>query len=142
GVVFDLANLPLFRVQPSLNRSDENETTALYHDLLERLQSVPGVRGAALSSPALLSGSVNSTSIYVQGRSYSGSRQGENNGINRLVGSPNFFEVMGIPVVLGRAFPDRDNADAPKVVVVNEAAVRKHFPHENPLGRRFRRSVH
>ena len=140
-VGFNPENLLLFRVNPSLNRYDEKQTTALYHDLLERLQSVPGVRGAALSSPALLSGSVNSTSIYVQGRSYSGSRQGENNGINRLVVSPNFFEVMGIPVVLGRAFTDRDNADAPKVVVINEAAVRKYFPNQNPLGRRFGSSV-
>src|SRR5436190_4248684 len=140
-VGFNPENLLLFRVNPSLNRYDEKKTTALYHDLLERLQSVPGVRGAALSSPALLSGSVNSTSIYVQGRSYSGSRQGENNGINRLVVSPNFFEVMGIPVVLGRAFTDRDNADAPKVVVINEAAVRKYFPNQNPLGRRFGSSV-
>ena len=42
----------------------------LYRDMLERLATVPGVRGVALSAPALLSGSVNGTSIYVQGRTY------------------------------------------------------------------------
>jgi predicted permease len=140
-VGFNPQNLLLFRVNPSLNRYDEKKTTALYHDLLERLQAVPGVRGAALSNPALLSGSINSTSIYVQGRVYSGSRQGENNGINRLVISPNFFEVMGIPVVLGRGFTDRDNAEAPKVVVINETAARKYFPNQNPLGQRFGSSL-
>jgi predicted permease len=138
---FNPQNLLLFRVNPAVNRYDEKKTTALYHDLLERLASVPGVRGVALSNPALLSGSINSTSIYVQGRVYTGSRQGENNGINRVVISPNFFEVMGIPVVLGRGFTDRDNADAPKVVVINEAAARKYFPSQNPLGRHFGSSL-
>ena len=65
--------------------------------MLERLGSVPGVRGAAMSQPALLSGSVNSTSIYVQGRTYPPGRQTTGNSINRLVVSPNFFDVMGIP---------------------------------------------
>ncbi|MEP6915072.1 MAG: ABC transporter permease [Acidobacteriota bacterium] len=140
-VGFNPQKLLLFRVNPSLNRYDEQKTTALYRDLIERLENVPGVRAAALSNPALLSGSVNSTSIYIQGRVYSGSRQGENNGINRLVISPNFFEVMGIPVVLGRGFADRDNADAPKVVVINETAARKYFPNLNPVGQRFGTSV-
>jgi predicted permease len=140
-VGFNPQNLLIFRVNPSLNRYDEPKTIRLYRDLLERLASVPGVRGVAMSNPALLSGSVNSTNIYVQGRVYSGSRQGENNGINRLVISPSFFEVMGIPVVLGRGFTDRDNAQAPKVVVINEAAVRKYFPGQNPIGQHFGTSV-
>ena len=46
---------------PPLNRYDEPRMTALYRDMLERLATVPGVRGAAMSNPALLSGSVNST---------------------------------------------------------------------------------
>ena len=140
-VGFNPQNLLLFRVNPSLNRYDEKKTTALYHDMLERLASVPAVRGVALSNPALLSGSVNSTSIYVQGRAYTGSRQGENNDINRLVISPNFFDVMGIPVVLGRGFTDRDSAEAPKVVMINEAAARKYFPNQNPLGQHFGSSL-
>ena len=140
-VGFNPQNLLLFRVNPALNRYDEKKMTGLYHDLIERLGSVPGVRGVAMSNPALLSGSVNGTGIYVQGRVYSNVRQGNNNDINRLVISPTFFEVMGIPVVLGRTFTERDNATAPKVVIINEAAVRKYFPNENPIGRRFGTSV-
>ena len=141
-VGFNPQNLLLFRVNPALNRYDEKKTTALYHDLLERLGSVPGVRAVALSNPALLSGSVNRTNIYVQGHVYPAGRSDAlDNGINRLVISPNFFEVMGIPIVLGRGFSDRDNADAPKVVVINETAARKYFPNENPLGRKFGTSV-
>src|SRR5258708_17546468 len=65
-VGFNPQNLLLFRVNPSLNRYDQEKTTTLYHDLLERLRSVPGLRGAAISTPSLLSGAVNSTRIYVQ----------------------------------------------------------------------------
>jgi predicted permease len=136
-VGFNPQNLLLFRVNPSLNRYDEKKTTALYHDLIERLGSVPGVRAVALSNPALLSGSISSTGIFAQGRVYPIGRRDLDNSINRLVISPSFFEVMGIPVVLGRGFTERDDAAAPKVVVINETAARKYFPNENPIGRRF-----
>ena len=104
-------------------------------------QRYPGVRGVALSAPALLSGSVNGTSIWIQGRAYDLSVREHNNDINRLVVSPNFFDLMEIPVVRGRGFTDRDHATGQKVVIINEAAVRKFFPNEDPLGRRFGSSV-
>jgi predicted permease len=95
----------------------------------------------ALSNPALLSGSVNSTSIFVRGRVYPTGQRDLNNGINRLVISTNFFEMMEIPIVLGRGFTPRDNETAPKIVVINEAAAKKYFPNENPVGQRFGSSV-
>ena len=66
-----------------------------------------------MSQPALLTGSVNSTSIYVQGRSYppGGIRDGSNS-INRVVVSPNFFAVMEIPLMTGRTFTDGDSTGA------------------------------
>ncbi len=137
-VGFDPQNLVLFRINPSLIRYDEKRIAPFYTDLLTRIGTLPGVRGAAMSQPALLSGSINSTSIFVQGRSYPQGRQTDlNNSINRLVISPNFFDVMGIPVVAGRGFTKRDTATSPKVVVINEAAGRKYFPGENPLGHHF-----
>ena len=47
----------------------------------------------------------------------------------------------GDPVLLGRGFTPRDNETAPKVVVINEAAAKKYFPNENPVGQRFGSSV-
>ena len=140
-VGFNPQNLLLFRVNPSLNRYDEKRVATLYRDMLERLGTVPGVRGVALSAPALLSGSVNGTSIYVQGRVYDLSVRDRNNDINRLVISPNFFELMEIPVLRGRSFTDRDTTTSQKVVIINEAAVRKYFPTEDPIGRHFGSSV-
>jgi len=139
-VGFNPQNLLLFRVQPQLNRYDEKRTSALYGQLLERIAAVPGVRASALTNPALLTGSVNSTSIFVRGRVYPNPRDSRES-INRLVISPNFFEVMEIPILLGRGFTARDNEVAPKVVVINDAAAKKYFSNENPIGQRFGSSV-
>jgi predicted permease len=136
-VGFNPQNLLLFRVNPQLNRYDEKKTAALYREMLERLGSVPGVSAVALSAPALLSGSVNSTGIFVHGRAYAPDVRDRDNNINRLVVSPNFFDVMGIPVLAGRGFSERDSDTAPKVVMINQAAATKYFPNENPVGQRM-----
>jgi predicted permease len=136
-VGFDPKNLVLFRVNPQLNGYDEQRSAALYQQLVERLGTLPGARAATLSNPALLSGSVNQSSIFVQGRTYDPGVQ-QQDSINRLVVAPNFFDVMGIPVKLGRGFSDgENNAKAPKVALINEAAAKKYFPDGNPIGRRF-----
>ena len=136
-VGFNPQNLALFRVNPKLNGYDQERSLTLYRTLLERMAAVPGVRGVSTSSPALLSGSVNGTSIYVQGRPIPTSLERLDNDINRLVISPNFFDVMGIPIILGRRFSEHDDMNAPKVAVLNEAAVKKYFPNQNPIGMKF-----
>jgi predicted permease len=137
-VGFNTQNLVLFRVSPSLNRYDDARTAALYEQLIERLRTVAGVRSAAISNVQLLSNSTNSTSIFVEGRSYPRDRR---DSINRLVISPAFFETMQMRLQLGRGFTDRDTQTAPKVTIINETAARKYFPDENPIGRHFGSSI-
>jgi predicted permease len=136
-VGFDPTNLVLFRVNPQLNGYNEQRSADLYQQLIDRLGTLPGARAATLSNPALLSGSVNQTSIFVQGRTYDAGLQ-QRDSINRLVVAPNFFDVMGMPVKLGRGFTESENnAKAPKVAIVNESAAKKYFPEGNPISRRF-----
>jgi predicted permease len=137
-VGFNPQNVLLFRMSPQMNRYDEKRTVALYDALLERIAAVPGVRAAALVNPALLSGSTNTTSFYLRGRAYA---RDEDNGIHRMVVSPNFFDTMEIKLAAGRGFTERDTATAPKVALINEAAAKKHFPNEDPIGQRFGPSV-
>jgi predicted permease len=140
-VGFDPANLVLFRVNPQLSGYDEARAGVLYGQLLERLGSLPGARAATLSNPALLSGSVNQTSIFVQGRTYDPGVQ-QQDSINRLVVAANFFDVMGIALKVGRGFSEgENNATAAKVAIINEAAARKYFADGNPIGRRFGSSI-
>jgi len=133
-VGFNPQNLVIFRVNPQLNRYDDQRTRQLYDQLTDALRAAPGVRAVTGSQPALLTGSVNGTGIYVQGRTYTLDAKVD---INRLVVLPDFFEIMGIPVLTGRGFTSRDDDAAPKVAVINGAAARKYFPGENPIGRRF-----
>lgn len=138
-VGFNTQNLVLFRVNPQLNRYDQKRIVQLYADLSQRLQAIAGVRAVTMSSPALLSGGVNSTSIFVHSRTY---LDGQRQSINRVVVAPNFFATMEMPIKLGRGFNDAENTPtAAKVVVINEAAARRYFTNENPIGQRFGSSV-
>jgi predicted permease len=123
-----------------LNRYDDARSYALYQRLLERLGAVAGVRSVAVSNVQLLSGSVNSTSLFVQGRTYAPGQRGDS--INRLVISAGFFETMGMSMRVGRAFSDHDTTQqAPKIAIVNETAARKLFPNESPIGQHVGSSV-
>jgi predicted permease len=139
-VGFNTRNLVTFRVNPGLNRYDEARTTALYRQMSDRLHAVAGVRSVAVSNMPLVSGGVNSTSIFVGGRTYPPGQR-DRDSINRLAISPNFFDTMEMPLRAGRGFTERDDQSAPKVVVINEAAVRKYFANENPIGRHIGSSI-
>lgn len=141
-VGFDPNNLVFVRTFPSTTQYDNEYRTRFFEQGVERLQRVPGVRAATLSAPTLLSGSVESTRLFVQGRRYpTGRALGDQVDVNRLSVAPNFFETMNIPLVMGRGFTDADHEKAPKVAVINQAAARKFFPNENPIGKRFGSSV-
>lgn len=134
-VGFNPNNLVLFRVNPQLNQYDQPRIMALHQQIQQRLATVPGVRAVTMSNPALLSGSTNSTDFIVQGRTFS---PGRHNSINRMRVADNFFATMEVPLLRGRGFTERDNSlNAPKVAIINEAAVAKFFPSEEPLGKRF-----
>jgi len=126
---FNPNNLLLFAVDPSLNGYDADRTATFYGDLQQALKALPGVRSAALTRVAFLSGSRSSSSINIQGRS------GSNN-VHMMQVSPEFFATLEMPVLQGRGFTDRDTSHAPKVVVISEAAAKQYFPGESPIGRR------
>jgi putative ABC transport system permease protein len=61
----------------------------------------------------------------------------ENDGRWR-VATPDYFRTMRIPIVKGRSFTEQDTKGAPRVAIVNEALARKHWPGQDPIGKRFR----
>ena len=108
-----------------------------YLRLLEKLQGLPGVRSAAAVDYLPLGGSNSSTTLTIEGLppAAPGHRPNAN---NRSV-TADYFRVMGIPLVRGREFTDRDTADSPGVVIINETLARRFFPGENPIGKRLHR---
>ena len=137
-VGFNTRNLVVFNVRPALNGYDEPRGLALYDRMIEALGGIAGVRSVAASNVLLLSNSVNSTSIFVQGRTYAPDRH---DSINRLVMTPAFFETMEMPIRAGRGLTARDDMAAPKVAVINETAARTYFPNENPVGQHIGSSI-
>jgi len=141
-VGFNPNNLVIFRVNPQLNGYEPPRVESLYQQATERLAAVPGVRAVTLTNPPMLSGSVNSTTMVVQGRTYGPEYRDDPRlrstvSVNRVRVAPTFFATMEIALTRGRTFSARDDARAPKVAIINEAAVRKFFPGEDPLGKRF-----
>jgi predicted permease len=137
---FDPQNLVFVRVDINGASLEDEQKFQFLQEGMRRLQTVSGVRAATVSFPTLLSGMVNGGAMFVQGRAYPEGRAAylaERDDINRVIVAPSYFETLGIPLASGRAFTDRDDSRAPQVAIINEAAARKFFPNENPIGRRI-----
>jgi len=107
--------------------------SALHQELLEKMNALPGVRSASLSTATPIRGGVDATRIFISGAA----PRSDNEEIKLSVISPRYFETMGMPMLAGRDFSPRDGEQSPKVAVVSESMARHYFPNENPLGRRF-----
>ena len=107
---------------------------ALYGELLERVERLPGVASVALAHSDPLDAGW-TTRLTVEGRPEIAA--GEQEEINLRPVSPGYLQTVGLPLVAGRALAATDRTDAPPVLLLNQAAVRRHFPAEDPLGRRI-----
>jgi predicted permease len=120
----------LFRMDPTLNGYDEVHVRALFRQILDRLAQLPSVTAVTLEENALVSRLGSSTTITVEGSAPASIM------MNRV--GPGFFETVGMPLLAGRGFGVQDREGAPRVGVVNEAAVRQFFRGANPIGQRVR----
>jgi putative ABC transport system permease protein len=127
-----IISLPEAKYDTPRKRSD------FYKNLIERLDALPGVRSAGAVMILPLRVSILSFRIGVNGFTIEGrapvTRDKEPLADYRTA-TPGYFDTMGIALRRGRLFDQHDDENAQRVVLVNEAMLRKHFPHENPLGR-------
>ncbi|MCU0291987.1 MAG: ABC transporter permease [Thermoanaerobaculaceae bacterium] len=132
---FDQANLLTARLQlVGPKYSEKGQVGVLLGELQRRLESLPGVREAAVTTKLPLYGGNNGNEI-IEGRERDfGTIPGPE--VERSTVSPTYFRTMGIPLVDGRLLTDSD-AEAP-VAVINQAFARIGWPGQSPLGRRFR----
>ncbi|MGH9834747.1 MAG: ABC transporter permease [Blastocatellia bacterium] len=132
---FDPKNVLTFSVSLPAAKFDRNEEVyAFHHQLISRLESLPGVKGAGTVTVIPLIGG-NTTRFYdaAQPRPAPG---GETEANLREV-SDNYFRVLGVPLVAGRHFNERDKADAPAVVIVNQTLAKRVFPNGDAVGQRL-----
>jgi predicted permease len=129
---FNRDHLLLFRVNAEANGYNDKTNGPLYDRMIESLNSIPGVEGAALSRHPLLGFTHIGAAIYLSSRNQ---HNGEIVEINTT--SPGFLDTMRIPLLLGRTLRQTDTASAPLVAVVNQAFARAYFLNENPVGQKF-----
>ena len=131
---FSQQHLLLFGLDPTKNGYDQSRLLNLYGELLDRLETIPGVRSATASALALISGWVNSGPATAEDAEPT--QSGKTNVLSNAVG-PRFCETMGIRLLLGRDVEKRDLSSPTRVAVVNESLARGFWPGQNPVGRRL-----
>jgi putative ABC transport system permease protein len=102
---------------------------------LKRLQARSEVEAAAFGHCAPIAGRCNGTFAYFPDRPPVTSGAKPEVGVTWV--SPDFFHTLGIRLVRGRWFTDRDRQGQPKVVVINEAAAKQFWPNDDPIGQRM-----
>jgi putative ABC transport system permease protein len=118
---------------PPAKYSSGDKQVAFYEQCLRQMQSVPGVRRASISS-ALPLHPERFTPALPEGQAEVPLGQRPLFVIETV--SPDYFQTMGISLKAGRFFTEHDNAQAPKVVIANEAMARRYWPNENAVGKR------
>jgi predicted permease len=120
---FDPQNALTMSFDLGLQGYDGKRGQQFYRQLAERVQALPGVKSAAVSSYIPLSLNFNSRNIFVEGQP---AERGENVplAMNSSVG-PRYFETMRTPLIHGREFTDQDQDGSELVAVVDETFVRK-----------------
>ena len=135
---FRAEGLLTFEITPQPARYDTvAKRTALYRDLVERLESLPGVSGAAMTTCVPFGNGLQSrTPATPVGRSLL--EPSQSIPIDWRSVSPGYFRTMEIPLLRGRQFTDGDTATGPNVMIVSQGLAERVWGSEDPLGRAMR----
>jgi predicted permease len=108
---------------------------AFQQTVLERVRALPGVKEAVVASSGPFQGGFSRT-VFPEGVDPNDRRNGRLTPLHQV--GPGYFEVMGIPILRGRALQEMDRAGAPMVAVINETMARRIWPDQEAIGKRFR----
>jgi putative ABC transport system permease protein len=112
------------------------DVSSFYTRLLERVRAIPGVESAASGTGVLQPLITNSGIFSFEGKPVPAPEEQIEYPIEFV--SPGYFETAGMTIVNGRGFTAADDANAPRVAVINETLARMTWPGEDPVGRRLR----
>jgi putative ABC transport system permease protein len=133
---FKAENLLTLRLTlPRSRYTDGARAVSFFERLQERLSALPGVVSASVTTDIMLRKLATSSSFTVENRPQDPSELALELPFDRV--QPNYFQTMGIPLAQGRAFTALDGPNTPSVAIVNETFVKRYFPNEDPIGKRF-----
>jgi putative ABC transport system permease protein len=117
---------------PRVTYAEAEKQIRFFNQLLPKLAGLPGLKTVGGVDPLPFSGNSRGSSFAIAGQPPI--PKGNHPSASHLTVEPDYFSAMNIPILAGRAFQERDNEKASKVIVVNDAFARKFLPNENPIG--------
>jgi putative ABC transport system permease protein len=132
---FRAENVVTCRIDLPPTKYTEDKTQAdFFRGVLREARAIPGVEAASVVTSLPFSGSRSTSTFNIDGRP----SESENEpSADRHQVAPGYFAAMGVALLAGRDFTDADDMDHPGVVIINEAAAKRFWPNENPLGQRL-----
>jgi len=121
---------------PQSRYPEDRQQASFFQDALARLQSVTGVQSAGATTALPLTLSVNGSDFRIEGRPEP--EAGKEIIINTSSVSPGYFQTLGVSLMKGRDFSDRDNKGAPQAAIINNDLARIYFANEDPIGKRMK----
>ncbi len=120
---------------PQFQYSTPQQWAAFSEGLLARIQSDPRLQDSAVVVPRPIADQNVNLPFDIVGNPPSS--EGASRTASYVSVSPDYFRVMGIPLLAGRVFNQHDVSSAPRVSIISEAMARLYFPNQNPLGKQI-----
>ena len=136
---FDSHNLVSIATQLPATANSPEQRRNYYNLMHDALMSHPGVANVAAVSRLPFQGKNLGTWVYVEGRDTPGTPGVE---VEYRVATSSYFDTMGVRLLSGRLYDNRDEADPRGVVVINEAMARKLWPQDEAVGKRIKMTFH
>ncbi|MDQ2842786.1 MAG: ABC transporter permease [Acidobacteriota bacterium] len=114
--------------------NDASHQLLFVRGLIRNLQQIPGVEDVAVAAD-LPATNPDTVPIHIEGEPNLPAN--EQRGAHDAVVTADYFNALGIPLLRGRTFMERDDASGPRVVLVNEEFVHRYFERQNPVGKRI-----
>jgi len=134
----DPKNVLTFVVGVPEVKYETSKQAQFFRDLINRTQALPGVTSASAIIPLPLSGDRYGISFQIEGRPVA---KGEEPSADFFGVHSNYFKTMGIHLLQGRDFSERDDKKAPAVIIVNQAFANKYFPGEDAIGKHIKPGI-
>jgi predicted permease len=134
---FETAGVATARFNAESWGYDREKGRAFFARLEERVAALPGVTAVTLTDIVPLSRSTSGDAIQLDGASGAADNRGDRLPVQVSLADPDYFDVVRIPVLLGRAFARTDNEQSPKVAIINETLAKRLAPDGNAVGRTF-----
>jgi putative ABC transport system permease protein len=121
---------------PSSRYAETERVTTFYRELMRRAAAIPGVASAGGVAGVPLVAERGDIGIEIEGRPVAPGETRRR--ADWQVVTPGYFKSIGMRLLRGRAIEETDLETTPGVVVINEALVRKYWPDDDPIGKRFK----